>query len=170
MWWLLREIKAAAIICEDVSFDTVHRRRVQNAPTGAPALPLPTARALFTPWSVSKVALLPSPPSFTLQALCCWFPSESGAVCTKTAVVATIEAIAIRLHIPVVGLLGNRLLGGHSWHVPEHVVAAMGRWGGPTVRRYMAEAPTSPRVSAVLDQLAILYPTSRWKQPRLRRT
>ena len=76
------------------------------------------------------------------------FLSESGAVCTKADMVATIEASAVRLQIPPVVLLGNRLCGEHNWHVsgaqtlaaagvPEHVAA----WRGPTVKRFMAEAP-----------------------------
>ena len=80
------------------------------------------------------------------------FPSESGAVCTQAAMEATVEASAVRLQIATLGPLGNRLFGGHSWRasgaqaltaagVPEHVVFAMGRWRGPTVRRHMAEAP-----------------------------
>ena len=60
--------------------------------------------------------------------------------------VETIEATAIRLRIPIVGPLGNRLLG-HSWRVYgdqllaaagvfEHVVAAMRRWSGPAGWRH----------------------------------
>ena len=52
-----------------------------------------------------------------------------------SAMVATVEASAVRLQIPTLGLLGNRLFGGNSWRVsgaqalaavgvPEYVVAA----------------------------------------------
>ena len=58
----VREIETAAVICEDVSVDTV-RRRV------APPLPRPTLHALRTPWSVSKTASLPLLPSFTFPVL-----------------------------------------------------------------------------------------------------
>ena len=65
--------------------------------------------------------------------------------------VATIEASAVRLQIPAVGPFGNRLSGGH-WRVSgaqalaaagvlAHVVTPMGRWNGPTVKRYVAGAP-----------------------------
>ena len=73
-WWSLWEIEAAADTCEDVSVDTVRRR-------ATPALPLPTPHALFTPWSVSKIASLLSLPSFTFPVLSClcslrsWVPS-----------------------------------------------------------------------------------------------
>ena len=63
------------------------------------------------------------------------FPSETSAVCKKAAIVATIEASAVRLQIPTVGPLGKRLCGGHTWRVsgaqalaaagvPERVVVA----------------------------------------------
>ena len=45
--------------------------REHNAPTGAPALPLPTPHVLFTPWSVSEIASLPSLRSCTFPVLGC---------------------------------------------------------------------------------------------------
>ena len=82
--------------------------------------------------------------------------------------------------------LDNRLVGGQSWRdsgaqalaaagVTEHVVAAMGRWGGLTVRRYTPEAPlaSSYNLAPGSPQRTICSqysPASRWNQPRLRRT
>ena len=68
------------------------------------------------------------------------FHSQSGCLHQSShGSVATIEPSAVRLQIPTVGPLGNRLFGGHRWRVSgtqalaaagvaEHVVAAMGRW------------------------------------------
>ena len=114
------------------------------------------------------------------------FLSESGALCTKAAMVATVDASAARpanpnrrpLATDNMADTAGASLASKPWTaagVLQHVVAAMGREAGITVRRYTAEAPLASSchlapVSAVHDLLAIFSPISRWKQQRLRRT
>ena len=124
VWWLLREIETAAIVRDDVSIDTVRRRdtlllpcrnrickgRVHNTSTVCSCVASSDLASLIhaalreQDRVVALAAKLHIP-----SALMPLFPSESGAVCTKATMVAIIKAFAVRLQIPTVGHLGNRL-------------------------------------------------------------
>ena len=80
------------------------------------------------------------------------FPTTGGCVASKTAVVATFEAIGTMLGQPLLGETGIRLFGGHSPRVTgAQVLAAAGieinkvrilaRRSGEAILRYVAEAP-----------------------------
>ena len=74
----------------------IFKARVHNAPTGAPALPLPTPHAFFTPWSVSKIASLPSLPSFLFRRpspRSCWRSEHVVAAMGRSYDVARVSEV-----------------------------------------------------------------------------
>ena len=75
------------------------------------------ARALSTvgPWTVS-LGLVKGLPLF---------PHVLGQIVDKNAVVSTIEAVAMKLNLPLTSDLGQRLYGGHSLRVggAQHLAA-----------------------------------------------
>ena len=80
------------------------------------------------------------------------FPSSAGQVVSKAAMVATIEAVASRMELPLFDAFGNRLFGGHTLRVTgaQHMasigvtmpcIQLLARWDSAVVLRYVAEAP-----------------------------
>ena len=151
IWWLLQEIEAAAIICEDVSIGIVRRRTTLLLPC-------------------SKQDAQEKGAQRTHGGSCA---ASAGPACPFHAVVrqqGRVVALAAKLHMSsaLLPLFPSSRCDcdtasspsrrspwqptfRHSWRgsgaqafaaagVPAHVVAAMARWGKPTVRRYMAEA------------------------------
>jgi len=80
------------------------------------------------------------------------FPSDSGAVVSKAAMVGTIEALAGLCGEAAVDQAGRRRFGGHSLRVtgaqhlagvgiPLTTILLLGRWASDAICRYVAEAP-----------------------------
>ena len=81
-----------------------------------------------------------------------FFPTGSGAVVDKTAVVATIEAIGVQLGLDVSLPDGGKAFGGHSLRVtgaqwlaglgvPIPTIQLLARWSSDVVLRYVADTP-----------------------------
>ena len=79
------------------------------------------------------------------------FPNSDGGRCTRQAFVATIEAMAILLGLPIVSSDGTRLYGEHTWRVggSRHMhrmgidvptIMRLARWGSDVVLRYLSDA------------------------------
>jgi len=79
------------------------------------------------------------------------FPTAEGSTVFKEAVVLTIEEIARRLALPVLGNAGDRLFGGRSFRVsgakllaaeglPVEKIQSLARWSSNIVLRYIGEA------------------------------
>ena len=80
------------------------------------------------------------------------FPSSEGRVVDKEKVVQTAEELARLTNRPVRSPEGDRLYGGHVWRISgsRHLasigialwlIQLIARWAGPTILRYVAEAP-----------------------------
>ena len=134
----------------------IYKGRVDNAPTGALALPASHSQC--------------SDASVPLRVGCCLHQSCHGShcrsVCGTTANPNGRSPWQPTLWRTLLTRLWPHALAAAG--VLEHVVVAMARWSGPAVRIYMAEAPLASSYNLAL--LAILSPTSRWKQHRFRRT
>ena len=94
---------------------------MQNAPTDAPALPLSDPTCPFHAVVRQQDLVVPLAAKLHIpNALMPLFPSESGVVCTKSAMEATIEARAVRLQIPTVGPFVLLLLSDFSAQAFAH--------------------------------------------------
>ena len=179
IWWLLREIEVAAARLGDAWLD--HERRIAtiNLPCSKKDI-AGIGKERSHGCACSGLQSVAGCPFHALErqigsamSMCCGmggdvatfplFPNSEGEHCDKAAMVSTIEAVAINAGLAVIRD-GVRLFGGHSWRVegaqllsaagvPENVVEVFGRWGGPTVRRYMAEAPLRKAPSIACDVL-----------------
>jgi hypothetical protein len=80
------------------------------------------------------------------------FPNFAGGFCTKESVVETFEFLAEKSGEELKDALGRRAFGGHSARVSgARYLASIGlelfklmvlaRWAGPTILRYVSEAP-----------------------------
>ena len=80
------------------------------------------------------------------------FPNCSGAWCSRSGFVESIETMAVALCLPTVDDMGRSTLGEHVWRVtgarhlarllvPYGIITLLARWGSNVILRYIAEAP-----------------------------
>ena len=95
------------------------------------------------------------------------FPNSSGGWCTRNGFVKTVEAIALRLGLPLLDQLGRRAYGEHVWRIsssrhlsrleiPVPIIMKVARWGSNVVLRYLGDAPLQTRTATYIKNREML--------------
>jgi hypothetical protein len=90
------------------------------------------------------------------------FPSITGSIVKKAAVVASFETVATQLEVPLMTLEGSRYMGGHSARVTGarywvrlgievYKIQLMARWKSSIALRYIADAPLQAITGDAID-------------------
>ena len=162
-WWLLRELEASRARHKHVTIDETPLKaswKLPSSKTDQAALGATrshTCAGGLCPYHV-MVDLLKCLPDEPEQLI---FPAEDGLASTKKSWADTFEALAHRLHLPIVHENGARAYTGHSARVTGARFMAIhnielwriqlfGRWGSDVVLHYVQDAPV-----AQLDMLAL---------------
>lgn len=170
VFFLLREIEASLCLASHVTIDRMRRTitiKLSASKTDPAAISVSRTWGCICDGdakvpcayhagaaNVDALIAMFADDSETLPCGLPFFPTLRGHICSKESVVQAFEGIANDLDLPVTSSDGSRLLGGHTARVsgaqqlsaPPFCMELMllqllARWSGPTILKYVRDAP-----------------------------